>query len=144
MIAMMSWQCPTDALRLAVSSMASMPLSAQKSGNPDLPLLRSDECRDVGNIVGRHCRNRRHVAKLPVVGSRTIFRGELERNVAMVRRLVDLVEEWRPLVATLQVRAMAGSAIGRIELLSKRRVRHQPHARLGNLHALRIHIQTSQ
>ena len=42
--------------------------------------------RDVRHVIGRNLGQRRHVAKLPVMGTHAVLDRELKRNVGVVRR----------------------------------------------------------
>lgn len=66
---------------------------------------------DVRHVIGRNLGQRRHVAKLPVMGSYAVLDRELKRNVGMVRRLIDTMQERRALVRPLQSNTVARSAV---------------------------------
>ena len=73
----------------------------------NLPLFSTDIRRNVRHIVRCYLRHGRHVAKLPVMGAHAVLDRELKRDISVVRRLVDPVQERRPLVRTIQRDAMA-------------------------------------
>ena len=62
--------------------------------------------RDVRHVIGRHLGHRRHVAKLPVMGAHAVLDRELKRNVGVMRRLIDTMQERRSLVRSVQANAM--------------------------------------
>jgi hypothetical protein len=70
--------------------------------NSDLPLFHADMGRNVRHIVRCYLRHGCHVAKLPVMGTHAILDRKLKCNVGVVRRLIDPVQERRPLVRTIQ------------------------------------------
>lgn len=51
---------------------------------PHPPLLLTHIRRDVRHLISRHTRNRRHVAKFPVMSAGAVARRHLKRSVAVV------------------------------------------------------------
>lgn len=54
----------------------------------------------VRHVTGRNLGQRCHVTKLPVMSVHAVVDRELKRNVSVVRRLIDTMQERRPLEVT--------------------------------------------
>ena len=76
--------------------------------NTGLPLLPTDVSNNVVDIGGTHRVNLRHIAELPMMGLDSGSRSALERGIAVVIRLIDLMDQGRALLCAPTLRTMAG------------------------------------
>ncbi|MCD1642092.1 TlpA family protein disulfide reductase [Aurantimonas coralicida] len=83
-----------------------------------------------GEISRAHAPDRRHVSEAPVVGTNALGRGDQECLVAMVVRLVDPMDQRRPLFGAAGVLPVTGSTVRGEEFLSTLR----PDGELRNCH----------
>jgi hypothetical protein len=109
-----------------------------------LSLLGSNIRRDMRNVVGRQSCDRLHVAKVPVMLSRPVLDRDLERDVGVVRGLIEAVQERRPHLGAAQVDPVTLGACALVERLARTGVRHQARAWLGYPHALGEYLPRSQ
>src|SRR5215467_252038 len=83
--------------------------------NTGLPLLPTDVSNDLVDVGGIHRVNLRHIAELPMMGFHSDRCRALERCIAVVIGLVDLMDQWRALLCALTLWTMTGRTI-RVEL----------------------------
>lgn len=65
--------------------------------NSGLLLEPADVCNNVANVVGRHLFDLWHIAELPMMRLNTVGGRPLECGIAVMMRLIDLVNKRRPL-----------------------------------------------
>jgi len=66
---------------------------------------------DLLDVPRRHSFDFRHVAEFPMVGSDAEFRSAQKRRVAVMIRLINLMDERGTLLSAGRLRAMTGGAV---------------------------------
>ena len=95
----------------------------------------ADVFHDLIDITRRDTRDFRHVAELPMMRLDTVGGGPLERGIAVMIRLINLVDERRPLFGPHATHSVTRRTIGRKLLLPALQVR-----RYGHRLALRLRL----
>lgn len=88
------------------------------------------------HVVRGKSGNRFHVTELPVMRPNSVHRGELERNITVVRSFVIRVQKRRALFGSSEVHAMATGAVSFEQLFTQSGIGHQARAWLGDHPAL--------
>ncbi len=77
-----------------------------------LALEPPDIFHDLIDILRSHAFDLRHVAEFPMVRLDSVGRSPLERGIAMMVRLIDLMHQRRSVVGSRRLVSMAGRAVG--------------------------------